>query len=108
MCPPSPHKKLLPHNLITDCETIGSSTSHIGSVKAVHVVLLRAAVMVADCAALLLGGCNLGLKCGGIGIDPLKLGKVPVEDTNDLTQLEKKISYYKRTQKNMTRIICML
>lgn len=50
--------------------------------------MLGAAVLAADGAARLLGGRDLGLQRRGVGVDPLELREVSVEDADDLAQLE--------------------
>lgn len=81
-----PQRALRPP-LFCPYQRLNLSTSHVGSVETIYIILLRATVLIANCAALFLCSCNLGLKRGGIGINPLKLCKVSVENANDLAQL---------------------
>ncbi len=64
-----------------------SSPAHVRPVEALRRVVLRSPVLVAHRAARLLCGRDLGLQRGGVRVDPLELGEVPVEHADDLAQL---------------------
>jgi hypothetical protein len=64
-----------------------SSSANVGAVEALCSVVLRATVGITDRAAGLLGGAHLGLQSSRVGIDPLELAEVTVEDADNLAQL---------------------
>ncbi len=74
------------------------SASHVGPIEAIHIILFRAPILVADLAASLLCSCDFGLECRSICINPLKLRKMSIKNTHNLTQLEVPLVYISRNK----------
>lgn len=66
---------------------VKSFPSHVRAVEALRRVTLRYPLLPAERAVGLLRRCDLGLHGGRVGVDPLQLGEVPVEDLYDLAHL---------------------
>lgn len=64
-----------------------SPPSHVGSVKAVCRIAVGVTVLATHVVAGLLRGIHLGLQGRSIGINPLELLEMAVEDTNNLAEL---------------------
>ena len=67
--------------------SFSSPPSHVGSVKAFSRIAVRVTVLAAHVVAGLLRGIHLGLQGRSVGIDPLELLEVAVEDTDNLAKL---------------------
>lgn len=63
------------------------SSTHVRSVEALRVVVIRAVVVTTQVVGRLVSCAHLGLQGRGISINPLQLRKVTVENANDLAQL---------------------
>lgn len=64
-----------------------SPPSHVGSVKAVRRIAIRVTILATHVVAGLLRGIHLSLQGRSVGIDPLELLEVAVEDANNLAEL---------------------
>src|ERR1700712_567195 len=69
-----------------------SSSAHIRPIKGLSGIVLSTTILVANCSARLLCRVDLGLQRRRIGIDPLKLCEMAVENTDNLAQLRSRIS----------------
>jgi hypothetical protein len=61
--------------------------AHVGPIKAFSCIALRSIILASHAAAGFLGGCHLSLEGCSIAVDPLKLGKMAVEDADNVAQL---------------------
>lgn len=64
-----------------------STPAHVGPVKALRRIALGRTIMAAHVPARLLRSRDLGLELSSIGVDPLQLAEMAVEDAHDLAQL---------------------
>lgn len=64
-----------------------SPPSHVGSVKAVRRIAVGVTVLATHVVTGLLRGIHLGLQGRSVGINPLELLEVAVEDANNLAEL---------------------
>lgn len=64
-----------------------SPPSHVGSVKAVRRLAVGVTVLATHVVTGLLRGIHLGLQGRSVGINPLELLEVAVEDANNLAEL---------------------
>lgn len=60
---------------------------HVRAVEALRRVVLRYSLLAAERAIRLLSRRDLGLNRGGVGVDPLELGQVPVQHLDNLAHL---------------------
>lgn len=68
------------------------ATAHVRPVEALCRLALWTSILTSHIAARFLRSRDLGLERRSVGIDPLKLAEMSVQDTHDLAQLSHRLS----------------
>ncbi len=74
--------------------------AYIRAIEALSSIALRTALLIANAGTSLLCRRDLGLEGGGIGVDPLELRQMAIEDTDNLAQLFGRVSNSKKQQRD--------